>query len=55
MDTLGTANYVELAQRYAHLGALYQVPTGLRAKAERNESYYPVAAPLSDVSTGQPA
>jgi 3-hydroxyacyl-CoA dehydrogenase/enoyl-CoA hydratase/3-hydroxybutyryl-CoA epimerase/enoyl-CoA isomerase len=55
LDTLGTANYVELAQRYAHLGALYQVPAGLRAKAERNESYYPVAAPLSDVSTGQPA
>lgn len=55
LDTLGTANYVELAQRYAHLGALYQVPAGLRAKAEHNESYYPVAAPLSDVSTVQPA
>ncbi|WP_399315578.1 3-hydroxyacyl-CoA dehydrogenase family protein, partial [Streptomyces sp. NPDC051815] len=55
LDTLGTANYVELAQRYAHLGALYQVPTGLRAKAERNESYYPVATPLSDVATRQPA
>ncbi|WAY95013.1 fatty acid oxidation complex subunit alpha FadB, partial [Serratia marcescens] len=55
LDTLGTANYVELAQRYAHLGALYQVPAGLRAKAERNESYYPVATPLSDVATRQPA
>lgn len=55
LDTLGSANYVEMAQRYAHLGALYHVPAGLRAKAEHNESYYPVAAALLDVSTNQPA
>lgn len=55
LDTIGSTNYVEMAQRYAHLGALYQVPAGLRAKAEHNESYYPVAAALLDVSTSQPA
>lgn len=55
LDTIGSANYVEMAQRYAHLGALYQVPLGLRSKAEHNESYYPVAAALLDVSTSQPA
>lgn len=55
LDTIGSANYVEMAQRYAHLGALYHVPAGLRAKAEHNESYYPVAAALLDVSTSQPA
>ena len=26
------------------------MPAGLRAKAERNESYYPVATPLSGVA-----
>ncbi|EKP3896840.1 fatty acid oxidation complex subunit alpha FadB [Yersinia enterocolitica] len=55
LDTIGSANYVEMAQRYTHLGALYQVPPGLRAKAEHNESYYPVAAALLDVSISQPA
>lgn len=55
LDTIGSANYVEMAQRYAHLGALYHVPAGLRAKAEHNETYYPVAAALLDVSTSQPA
>ncbi|WP_145490020.1 fatty acid oxidation complex subunit alpha FadB [Yersinia rohdei] len=55
LDTIGSANYVEMVQRYAHLGALYHVPAGLRAKAEHNETYYPVAAALLDVSTSQPA
>ncbi|CNF04650.1 fatty acid oxidation complex subunit alpha FadB [Yersinia nurmii] len=55
LDTLGTTKYVEMAQRYADLGALYHVPAGLRAKAERNETYYPVAATLPDISTDQPA
>ncbi|AJI95880.1 fatty oxidation complex, alpha subunit FadB [Yersinia ruckeri] len=55
LDTLGTTKYVEMAQRYAELGALYHVPAGLRAKAEHNETYYPVAATLPDISTDQPA
>ncbi|MEY4922405.1 MAG: fatty oxidation complex, alpha subunit FadB, partial [Pseudomonadota bacterium] len=55
LDTIGSTNYVEMAQRYTHLGPLYHVPAGLRAKAEHNGTYYPVAAALLDVSTSQPA
>lgn len=54
LDTFGSTRYVENAQQYAHLGALYQIPAGLRAKAESNESYYPVAAPAANIATGQP-
>lgn len=55
LDTLGSRRYVELADRYAHLGALYQVPEGLRAKAESNARYYPDATPLAEINTGTPA
>nr|WP_086941182.1 fatty acid oxidation complex subunit alpha FadB [Thaumasiovibrio occultus] len=41
LDTLGLANYVALADSLHHLGAAYQVPEGLRQKAERHETYYP--------------
>ncbi|MGF1701907.1 fatty acid oxidation complex subunit alpha FadB [Photobacterium makurazakiensis] len=41
LDTLGLKNYVALADSLAHLGAIYQVPTGLREKAEKSETYYP--------------
>lgn len=53
LDTVGSTRYVENAQRYAHLGALYQAPARLRAKAEHNESYYPVAAPAANIATSQ--
>jgi len=43
LDTLGLSDYVALAERYAGLGPLYQVPPGLRAKAAAGECYYPVA------------
>ncbi len=55
LDTLGTAAYLELTEKYAHLGALYQAPEGLRTKAKTNDTYYPVAAPLEDLSTGTQA
>ena len=42
LDTLGLANYVQLADSYAHLGAVYEVPAGLREKAEQDGRYYPV-------------
>ncbi|CDG22705.1 Fatty acid oxidation complex subunit alpha [Includes: Enoyl-CoA hydratase/Delta(3)-cis-Delta(2)-trans-enoyl-CoA isomerase/3-hydroxybutyryl-CoA epimerase; 3-hydroxyacyl-CoA dehydrogenase] [Xenorhabdus poinarii G6] len=47
LDTLGTAAYVKMAESYAHLGALYHVPAGLKAKSESNESYYPAPAELA--------
>ncbi|MBV1840047.1 fatty acid oxidation complex subunit alpha FadB [Photobacterium ganghwense] len=42
LDTVGLANYVAMADRFAHLGALYEVPAGLREKAGKGETYYPV-------------
>ena len=40
LETLGLKQYIELADKYAHLGELYQVTDGLRAKAEAGESYF---------------
>ncbi|MGR5149384.1 fatty acid oxidation complex subunit alpha FadB [Photobacterium alginatilyticum] len=40
LDTLGLAEYVAMADHYAHLGAVYQVPEGLREKASQGETYY---------------
>ncbi|QKJ89115.1 fatty acid oxidation complex subunit alpha FadB [Paramixta manurensis] len=50
LDTFGNAAFVELAQRYAALGELYRVPDGLAAKAQRNESWYPPAEPISEAA-----
>ncbi|WP_237388175.1 fatty acid oxidation complex subunit alpha FadB [Xenorhabdus sp. Sc-CR9] len=47
LDTMGTAAYVKMAEGYVHLGALYHVPAGLKAKSESNESYYPAPAELA--------
>lgn len=40
LETLGMKKFIELADKYAHLGELYQVTDGLRAKAEAGESYF---------------
>lgn len=55
LDTLGSRHYVALADRYAALGPLYQVPAGLRAKAESNGRYYPETTPPVDIAAGTPA
>ncbi|WP_305843725.1 fatty acid oxidation complex subunit alpha FadB [Photobacterium leiognathi] len=47
LDSLGLANYVALADHYAHLGALYEVPQGLREKAAQGETYYNHTANLN--------
>ncbi|KJF97603.1 fatty acid oxidation complex subunit alpha FadB [Photobacterium leiognathi] len=47
LDILGLANYVALADQYAHLGALYEVPQGLREKAAQGETYYNHTANLN--------
>ncbi|MGF1687558.1 fatty acid oxidation complex subunit alpha FadB [Photobacterium japonica] len=41
LDTVGLTQYVALADRYAHLGAIYHVPDGLRDKAAQGACYYP--------------
>ena len=40
METVGLANFVAIADKYAHLGGLYQVTDKLRAKAAAGESYF---------------
>ena len=40
LDTMGVANFVALADKYAHLGGLYQVTDAMRTKATNNGSYY---------------
>ncbi|MGI2261314.1 fatty acid oxidation complex subunit alpha FadB [Shewanella sp. GXUN23E] len=40
LDTLDVANFVALADQYAHLGGLYQVTDKMRELAASNGSYY---------------
>ena len=40
IDTMGVANFVALADEYAHLGGLYQVTDKMRELAANNGSYY---------------
>jgi 3-hydroxyacyl-CoA dehydrogenase / enoyl-CoA hydratase / 3-hydroxybutyryl-CoA epimerase / enoyl-CoA isomerase len=40
MESLGLANFVAIADKYAHLGGLYTVTDPLRAKAEAGQSYF---------------
>ncbi|MFQ6372545.1 fatty acid oxidation complex subunit alpha FadB [Shewanella sp. YIC-542] len=40
LDTLGVANFVALADKYAHLGGLYQVTDAMRKLAAENGAYY---------------
>ncbi|MEM6162585.1 fatty acid oxidation complex subunit alpha FadB [Erwinia sp. P6884] len=49
LDTTGNAHFVSQAEQYSELGALYLPPAGLLDKAGRDESWYPVAAPIGDV------
>lgn len=39
LETVGYANFVTLADKYAHLGEMFQVTDGLRAKAQNGGSY----------------
>lgn len=50
LDTLGSAKYFDMAQQYQNLGPLYAVPEGLKAKASRNEPYYPPVEPARPTS-----
>ena len=48
LDTQGNAQFADQARQFASLGALYQLPAGLEAKAQRNECWYPPAEPMAD-------
>ena len=42
VDTIGLANFVALADKYAHLGEIYQVTDKTRAMAENGQRFFPV-------------
>lgn len=41
-DTIGLTNFVALADKYAHLGEIYQVTDKTRAMAEAGQRFFPV-------------
>ncbi|RXJ72198.1 fatty acid oxidation complex subunit alpha FadB [Veronia nyctiphanis] len=40
LDTIGLPEYVAMADKFAHLGPMYEVPQSLRDKAAKGEGYY---------------
>ena len=40
LETLGLDNYIAMADKYAHLGEIYQVTDGLRDMAKSSKSYF---------------
>ncbi len=40
IDTMGLANFVALADKYAELGPIYQISDGVREMASQNKSYF---------------
>jgi len=40
IETLGLDKFVAMADKYAHLGAVYQITDGLRAMADAGKSYF---------------
>ncbi|TPV55044.1 fatty acid oxidation complex subunit alpha FadB [Aestuariibacter sp. GS-14] len=40
IETMGLANFVELADKYAHLGPIYQITDGVREMAAAGKSYF---------------
>ncbi|WP_372627617.1 fatty acid oxidation complex subunit alpha FadB [Arsukibacterium sp.] len=42
VDTIGLSNFVALADKYAHLGEIYQVTDKTRAMADNGQRFFPV-------------
>ena len=40
LETVGIANFIEMADKYAHLGEIYQVTDGMREMAASGKSYF---------------
>jgi 3-hydroxyacyl-CoA dehydrogenase/enoyl-CoA hydratase/3-hydroxybutyryl-CoA epimerase/enoyl-CoA isomerase len=40
LETLGLDNFITMADKYAHLGEIYQVTDGMRAMAKSGQSYF---------------
>lgn len=50
LDTLGSDRFVAMAEPFITLGALYQVPEGLREKAVQGGSWYPLVPAMHDLT-----
>jgi 3-hydroxyacyl-CoA dehydrogenase/enoyl-CoA hydratase/3-hydroxybutyryl-CoA epimerase/enoyl-CoA isomerase len=50
LETVGLENFIAMADKYAHLGEIYQVTDGLRKMATEGKSYFE-----TDVKTAQQA
>ncbi|MFG1175741.1 fatty acid oxidation complex subunit alpha FadB [Erwiniaceae bacterium CAU 1747] len=50
LDTLRSDRFVTQAEAFIRLGAMYEIPAALREKANSTETWYPLAAPLSDTT-----
>lgn len=53
LDQFGIANYVTMAQQYAHLGPLYHVPARLNIMAKQGETFYH-SSPIGTLSIPKP-
>jgi 3-hydroxyacyl-CoA dehydrogenase / enoyl-CoA hydratase / 3-hydroxybutyryl-CoA epimerase / enoyl-CoA isomerase len=40
LDTIGAQTFCDMALKFSALGALYQVPKSLSAKASNNQKFY---------------
>ena len=40
IDSIGVSTFCEMAQRYSHLGALYEPPVSLQKMAASNQKFY---------------
>jgi 3-hydroxyacyl-CoA dehydrogenase/enoyl-CoA hydratase/3-hydroxybutyryl-CoA epimerase/enoyl-CoA isomerase len=40
IETIGLQNFVDLADKYAHLGPIYQISDGVREMAATGKSYF---------------
>lgn len=40
LETVGIDNFIQLADKYAHLGEIYQVTDGMREMAKAGKSYF---------------
>ena len=46
LETVGIENFIAMADKYAHLGEIYQVTDGMREMAKSGKSYF-----FTDVKT----
>lgn len=51
LETVGIANFVAMADKYVHLGEIYQVTEGMREMAASAKSYFTTDVKTTDVKT----